>query len=268
MSQGIELVLIDIAVIMYGLGKLAAGSIENNNEQVNRHLKKHELKPVTDATLLRQVLQQNGYTFKEGENKEFLEKKTIELTVYDEKGKAWFALGREKNTDPYSAYILDTSFTQDPLPETARLSESDTMPGLVALVNAYSMVKASRVLEQEGWMIAEQRNTEGAVEVVARRRNLNTGEEYTLIMTASGDQSGMTVTTDSRRPDGTHGVCPNVDPLIKSIGGNVHKRWETPASRNARRMSGSGKLPSQLAKDQTVAQKKKNDEHKEQKSSQ
>ena len=210
------------------LGKAAA------RVTIQRHLLRHETQ-ISDRKALQQALELLGLKVQEGDPQQQWGG-PVDLQVSDAQGKPWLAFGFDEAAGTYAIYRHDPAQSQAGLGEGQRLSDQDPMAILGLLSQQYGYLKTLRALLAQGYQ------TKGAVEVEADgsqtlvlvRQDSERNELHTVRLVFKAENGGAVIMTDSQRADGSHGVCPNLDPLLKSIGVNEFQKITSPAARSAR----------------------------------
>jgi hypothetical protein len=242
-SQGYEIeLLLEVSALLFHLGRKLGRHSEQGYE---RHLLRQTTQ-ITDGQLLRQALQQLEVTYRE-DGAEHLWGSPMELEVLDEVGRPWFALAWDDELQAYAIYRPDLAQSQESVPPEAQLSTQDPGALLGRLAQQYGYLKTLRALLQQGYQTQgpARRQADGSQVLLLQRQDPQSDELQTvrLIFKESGGQA--TLLTDSRQPDGKHGVCPPVEPVLQSIGIKRYDKWSTPAADAAEARARQGQSPRQ-----------------------
>ena len=188
----------------------------------------------TDGQVFRHTLAHLGYRYEEEpvDAGPWGTGQHVELTVYDAQGHAWFALGRDEEEEAYSVISLDPRAPQKDRVLKYRLSDEDPSPALARIAQHYAFVKGLRVLLHDGYEIVEQgqQSTDGSRIVVLRKREPSSGELHQVRLLFQG-AGKLSILTDSRRSDGTHGTCPDMEDLLADLGVAEPDKRPSPAAR-------------------------------------
>lgn len=226
MSEGYEIeLLLEVGAMLFHLGQRFARQGEPAPE---RHLLRQGTQ-ITDGALLRRSLEHLGLRYQEGDPAEMWGG-DIAIQVVDEDDRPWFALAWDERTEAYVIYRQDPAHAQDELPEDARLSERDPTPTLARLAQQYGYFKTLRALLQEGYRVqdTETQRADGARVLVLQRRDPVRDETHTVRLVLQAEDGQATLLTDSRRADGTHGVCPEMEDTLHAMGVDRYDRWAAP----------------------------------------
>jgi hypothetical protein len=238
MSQGFEIqLLLATTRALFHVGRHLGGA-SGEGATHERHLLRRQTQ-ISDGQLLRQTLRQLDLDVREGDP-EGMWGGEIELQVRDEEGQPWFALGWDEATKAYVIYSQDPAQAQEELPEEARLSDRDPMPVLGRVAQQYGYLKTLRALLQEGFEAqgAAQRQADGSQVLVLRKHDPERDEEHTVRLVFRDEAGEATILTDSRKADGKHGVCPDVDRVLGSIGIEEYDKWTAPVAKKAMASAG------------------------------
>ena len=219
--------------LLFALGKALGKAV--SKDAVQRHLLRHATQ-ITDRKILRQALELLGLKVQEGDPQQQWGG-AVDLQVLDTEGKPWFAFGRDGPAGPYMIYRNDPAHSQAGLAEPQRLSEQDPLALLGLLSQQYGYLKTLRALLEQGYRTrgAAELGPDGSRTQVLERQDPARGELHTVRLVFKAENGGAVIMTDSQHPDGTHGVCPDLEPLLKSIGVDEFHKVTSPASVSARR---------------------------------
>lgn len=254
MSQGFEIRLLLAATrALYQLGRRMGGA-HGEEAARSRHLLRRETQ-ITDGQLLRQTLDALDVVFKEGDPSAVWGG-GIDLSVTDAEGKPWFALGWDQDAQAYVILSRDPTQAHENVPPEYRLSERDPMPTLGRIAQHYGYLKTLRGLLRDGFEAQgpAERQPDGSQALLLRKEDPERGEEHTVRLIFRPQVGGAIILTDSRKPDGKHGICPDVDGVLQSAGINRYDKWTAPvgekrlAGRPARPGGRSDVPPEQAAR--------------------
>ena len=228
MSEGYEIeLLLEVSAMLFHLGRNLG---KQSDAAPTRHLL-GQATQITDGDLLRQSLKQLGLAYKEGDP-EHLWGGESDVQVIDEAGRPWFALAWDDDADAYVIYRQDPAHAQEHLPPELRLSERDPSPVLARLAQQYGYLKTLRALLQEGYETqgVTERRADGAQVLVLQRHDPARDETHTVRLVFKANEGQATILTDSRTPDGQHGVCPDVASTLHAMGIEQYEKWTAPVA--------------------------------------
>jgi hypothetical protein len=233
MSQSFEVdLLLATTAALFHFGR-ALGSGKGEAPAHERHLLRRETQ-ITDGNLLRQTLKQMGLSYREGDPEQMWGGE-IDLQVMDDEGRPWFAMAWDEAAQAYVIYSPDLEHSQEDLPPEARLSERDPMPVLGRVAQQYGYLKTLRALLEDGYETQgdTERQADGSQALVLKKQDPERGEVHTVRMVFKPQEGRAAILTDSRKADGTHGVCPDIDRMLQSIGVEQYDKWSAPVSKAA-----------------------------------
>jgi hypothetical protein len=255
MSQGFEIQLLLAATrALYQFGRQMGGAAEGETGHT-RHLLRRETQ-IADRDLLRQTLDALDLMYREGDPSDAWGG-GIDLSVTDAEGEPWFALAWDEEAQAYVILSRDPKEADGDVDPAYRLSERDPMPILGRVAQHYGYLKTLRGLLQDGFEAqgSAERQSDGSQALLLRREDPESGEEHTVRLIFRPRAGGATILTDSRKPDGKHGICPDVDSILQSAGIHRYEKWTAPVAekRSAGRAAGSADRadvpPEQAARD-------------------
>lgn len=229
MSESVELNLLFEA--MYHLGQYLAQTSQEKSALYQRHLLRRGTQ-INDKQMLQQVLHQLELNVQEGDP-DRMWGGPIAFQVKDSANHPWVAFGWDEQTNSYFVYSQDTKHTQDDLPAETRLSEDDPMPLLNRIVQQYGYFKSLATLLKSGYKIKgslEQRS-DGSQTISLQKNDAATDELQTVRLVFKPESGQTTILTDSRKPDGQHGVCPNIESILNAIGFHQYDKWTSPVAK-------------------------------------
>lgn len=236
MSETVSVILVAEAVAaLFQLGRhMAKAGQSSQQDAIERHLIQRKTQ-LSDGNLIRQVLKQSGLPYQEGEAVHSWGPSGIEFEVLDENGLPWFAFGRENPAQPYNIYSHDRQFNQQQIGEENRLSEQDAERAINQVAQQYGYFKTLQTLLQDGYEISKtvEHQPDGSYTLILQKQDKMTRELHTVRLVFQSQEGRATILTDSRRQDGTHGVCPNLDPLLTSMGFADYEKWISPEAQAA-----------------------------------
>lgn len=231
MSQSFEVdLLLATTVGLFHFGR-ALGSGKGEAPAHERHLLRRETQ-ITDGDLLRQTLKQMDLSYREGDPEQMWGGE-IDLQVMDDEERPWFAMTWDEAAQAYVIYSPDPEHSQEDLPPEARLSERDPMPVLGRMAQQYGYLKTLRALLEDGYETQgdTEQQADGSRTLVLKKQDPERGEMHTVRMVFKPQEGRSAILTDSRKPDGSHGVCPDIDRMLRSIGIEQYDKWSTPVSK-------------------------------------
>ena len=247
-SIGIELFTV-VMPMLFQLGRKMAQPGQSESSTAQRHLLRRSTQ-MNDGQLLRQTLEQLGVKYQAGDpSSSWSPPGNIELSILDEAGRPWLALARDAQSGMYDFYSQDTRFDQADLPHKERLSDKDPAPFLGQLAQHYGYFKTLQTLQREGYEIkgASEQAADGSRQIVLQKKDTRRDEMLTVRLIFKAQNGETSLLTDSRRNDGSHGVCPDLDPLLAEMGFREYKKWISPAARQARAEAQGGQPRSKNA---------------------
>ena len=230
---GIELFTVVIPMLFRLGRKLAQAGQGGGGAQ--RHLLKRGTQ-MNDGKLIRQVLEQMGIQYQVGDpSGTWTPPGKIELSIPDGEGRPWLALARDSQSGTYVFYSQDTSFDQEDLPPEERLSDKDPVAFLGQLAQQYGYFKTLQTLLRQGYEVkgAAEEMADGSRQVVLQKKDSRSDELLTVRLVFKAQNGEASLLTDSRRSDGSHGICPDLDPSLNEMGFREFKKWTSPAARQA-----------------------------------
>lgn len=233
MSQSFEVdLLLATTAALFHFGR-ALGSGKGEAQTHERHLLRRETQ-ITDGDLLRQTLKQMDLSYREGDPEQMWGGE-IDLQVMDDEGRPWFAMAWDETAQAYVIYSPDREHSQEDLPPQARLSERDPMPVLGRVAQQYGYLKTLRALLEAGYETqgSPEQQADGSRTLVLKKQDPERGEMHTVRMVFKPQEGQAAILTDSRKADGSHGVCPDIDRMLQSIGVEQYDKWSAPVSKAA-----------------------------------
>jgi len=236
MSEIISLAmfLVQAVPVLFALGEKLGAS--DGKPAFSRHLLRHASQ-ITDRKILQQALDQLGFRYQAGDP-HGLWGAPIEFQILDEAGKPWVALARDDATETYMIYHNDPTISQEDIADQLRLSEQEPMAAIGRLSQQYGYLKTLHTLLEQGYKISKTVEVapDGTQSLVLTRDDPKSKELHTIRLVLKSEDGQTIIMTDSQKADGSHGVCPNLDNILKSMGMEQFEKVMSPASpRQAKR---------------------------------
>lgn len=237
MSEVFEIeLLLRATIILFEIGRRLAKMTNDKDRTYTLRLTKRQTQ-IADGDLLRWTLSYLGYQFAAGDRALSWDVgQPIELAVLDEEGRLWFAFGRDQETKSYFVIALDTDTSQTTAPTMARFSDKDPSPHMSKVVQYYAFIKAIRTLLQNGYEViaSEEDDREGSRIVTLRKQDSTTGDLHTVRMIFRAEEGQATIMTDSQQANGSRGICPNIDALLREMGIYEYNKRTSPTAAGVR----------------------------------
>ena len=102
----------------------------------------------------------------------------------------------------------------------AGFSTVDRMMLLGALAQQYGYQKSMQALERQGYQVLREEavRSNGSRIAVLTKKDPHSDETHKVRLVIEPREGGMRIDTDSRRPDGSPGYCPEMIPLMEELG--------------------------------------------------
>ena len=202
----------------------------SGKSSLSRHLLRHSSQ-ISDRKFLQLALDQLGLQYQIGDS-DNIWGIPVEFQVLDEAGKPWFAFVQDETTKTYMIYHHDSSVSQEEIPDQFRLSQHEPMAAIGSLSQQYGYLKTLNTLLEQGYKVLKtvEVSPDGTQSLVLTRDDPKSKELQTIRLVLQSEDGKAVFMTDSQKADGSHGVCPNIDNILNSMGVEKFEKVMSPAS--------------------------------------